>query len=172
MENFIFYTSGKSNLKLNKYQVVLFYLLKLPILQKFIKPFLKKTLKLPITTSINSNFSINAPWLQVGENVSLADTYFVAWAPIIIGENTTFSYKNCVINSTHDTNNFSTVIGKPIIIGNNTWITSNCTILGGVRIGDNTIIGAGSVVVNDIPSGVFAAGNPCKVIRTINFKIN
>jgi maltose O-acetyltransferase len=77
-----------------------------------------------------------------------------------------------VINSTHDTNNFSTVIGKPIIIGNNTWITSNCTILGGVRIGDNTIIGAGSVVVNDIPSGVFAAGNPCKVIRTINFKIN
>ena len=50
------------------------------------------------------------------------------------------------------------------------WITSNVTILPGVTIGDNTVIGAGSVVTKNIPSGVFAAGNPCKVIRKINFK--
>lgn len=49
-------------------------------------------------------------------------------------------------------------------------ITSNVTILPGVTIGDNTVIGAGSVVTKNIPSGVFAAGNPCKVIRKINFK--
>lgn len=75
-----------------------------------------------------------------------------------------------IITSTHDYHDFSTVIGKPVIIGENVWITSNVTILPGVTIGSNTIIGAGSVVTKDIPSGVFAAGNPCKVIKPINFK--
>lgn len=65
---------------------------------------------------------------------------------------------------------FSTVIGRPVTIGNHVWITSNVTILPGVTIGDNTIIGAGSVVTHDIPSGVLAAGNPCKVIREIDFR--
>ena len=50
------------------------------------------------------------------------------------------------------------------------WITTNVTILPGITIGDNTVIGAGSVVTKDIPSGVFAAGNPCKVIKQISFK--
>ena len=57
--------------------------------------------------------------------------------------------------------------GKPIIIGNDVWIASNVTICGGVTIGDGSVIGAGSVVTKDIPAGVFAAGNPCKVIREI-----
>ena len=57
-----------------------------------------------------------------------------------------------------------------MVIGDNVWITSNVTILPGVCIGSNTVIGAGSVVTNDIPSGVFAAGNPCKVIKSIDFK--
>ena len=47
---------------------------------------------------------------------------------------------------------------------------ANVTILPGVCIGSNTVIGAGSVVTNDIPSGVFAAGNPYKVIKSIDFK--
>lgn len=56
---------------------------------------------------------------------------------------------------------------KPIKIGNGCWIASNVTICGGVTIGDDTIIGAGSVVTRDIPSGVLAVGNPCKVIRKL-----
>lgn len=75
-----------------------------------------------------------------------------------------------IITSSHDFSEFSTVIAKPVIIGDNVWITSNVTILPGVTIGNNTVIGAGSVVTKNIPSGVFAAGNPCKVIRKINFK--
>ena len=59
---------------------------------------------------------------------------------------------------------------KPITIGSNCWIASNVTICGGVTVGDNTVIGAGSVVTRDIPSGVFAAGNPCKVIRKLTKK--
>ena len=56
---------------------------------------------------------------------------------------------------------------KPITIKSNTWIASNVTICGGVTIGEGCVIGAGSVVTRDIPDGVFAAGNPCKVIRKI-----
>ncbi|MCX8534276.1 sugar O-acetyltransferase [Chryseobacterium luquanense] len=56
---------------------------------------------------------------------------------------------------------------KPIIVGNNVWIGGGCTILPGVTIGDNTVIGAGSLVTKDIPANVLAFGNPCKVIREI-----
>lgn len=55
----------------------------------------------------------------------------------------------------------------PITIGNNVWIGAHVCILPGVTIGDNTVIGAGSVVTKDIPSGVLAYGNPCKVIREL-----
>ena len=55
----------------------------------------------------------------------------------------------------------------PIRIGNNVWIGAQVCVLPGVTIGDNSVIGAGSVVTKDIPSGVLAAGNPCRVIRPI-----
>ena len=55
----------------------------------------------------------------------------------------------------------------PIHIGLNCWIGAGALILPGVTIGDNTVIGAGSVVTRDIPSGVVAVGNPCRVLRTV-----
>lgn len=55
----------------------------------------------------------------------------------------------------------------PITIGDGCWLASNVTVCGGVTIGKNCVIGAGSVVTRDIPDGVFAAGAPCKVIRKI-----
>jgi len=91
----------------------------------------------------------------------------VDYAPIYIGNYVSFSFRNIIITSTHDSNNFNRVIAKSVIIEDNVWITSNVTILGGVRIGKNSIIGAGSVVVKDIPENVFAAGNPCKVVKKI-----
>ncbi len=57
--------------------------------------------------------------------------------------------------------------GKPVDIGADVWVGGGAIILPGVRIGSRTIIGAGSVVSRDIPDGVFAAGNPCRVIREI-----
>jgi len=57
--------------------------------------------------------------------------------------------------------------GKPIRIGNDVWIASNVTVCGGVSIGSGSVIGAGSVVTKDIPEGVLAAGNPCRVIRKL-----
>lgn len=55
----------------------------------------------------------------------------------------------------------------PITVGNSVWFGGNVTVLSGVTIGDNCVIGAGSVVTKDIPSNSVAVGNPCRVIRTI-----
>jgi maltose O-acetyltransferase len=57
--------------------------------------------------------------------------------------------------------------GKPVEIGADVWVGGGAIILPGVRIGSRAVIGAGSVVTRDIPDAVFAAGNPCRVIRTI-----
>jgi maltose O-acetyltransferase len=57
--------------------------------------------------------------------------------------------------------------GKPVEIGSDVWVGGGALILPGVRIGSRAVIGAGSVVTRDIPDGVFAAGNPCRVIREI-----
>jgi maltose O-acetyltransferase len=57
--------------------------------------------------------------------------------------------------------------GKPIAIGSDVWVGGGALILAGVTIGSRTVIGAGSVVTRDIPDGVIAAGNPCRVIRPV-----
>lgn len=142
----------------------------LPIIRSIFKRIIFKYYNLPESTSIYKNFYCSSQNLFVGKNVGLADTFILAYAPVRIGDNCSFSYRNMIITSTHDIDDFSTIIAKSVNIGSNVWITTNVTILPGVSIGDNTVIGAGSVVTKDIPEGVFAAGNPCKVIRKIDFK--
>lgn len=58
-------------------------------------------------------------------------------------------------------------MAKPITVGENVWFGANVIVLPGVTIGKNSVIGAGSVVTKDIPEGVLAFGNPCKVVRQI-----
>ena len=57
-----------------------------------------------------------------------------------------------------------TVYGKPITVGDNVWFGGHCTILPGVTIGNNVIVGAGSVVTKDVPDDVIVAGNPARII--------
>ena len=59
---------------------------------------------------------------------------------------------------------------KPVTIGNDCWFGANVTVCPGVTIGDNCVLGAGSVVTRDIPANSFAAGVPCRVIRQITEK--
>ena len=57
--------------------------------------------------------------------------------------------------------------GKPVEIGSDVWVGGGAIILPGVHIGSRAVIGAGSVVTRDVPEGVFAAGNPCRVVREL-----
>ena len=102
----------------------------------------------------------------INYNCCLLDT-----SPIHIGH-MTFIAPGCVIScashAIHPLQRAEGIsISKPIFIEDNVWIGANCTICGGVRIGKGSVIGAGSVVIRDIPAGVVAAGVPCKVIREI-----
>ena len=57
--------------------------------------------------------------------------------------------------------------GAPVEIGSDVWVGAGALILPGVRIGSRTVIGAGSVVTRDVPEGVLAVGNPCRVVRAL-----
>ena len=170
-ENTIVYKIGGGKRPANdKLLRLLFNLHRLPFIHKFVSKKLKCRLRIPLSTAINQGFYCSAPNIEVGDHTGLGDTFILAYAPVRIGKGCSFSFRNMIITSTHDYNDFGTVIAKPVVIGDNVWVTSNVTILPGVTIGSNTVIGAGSVVTKDIPSGVFAAGNPCRVIRQIEFK--
>lgn len=92
--------------------------------------------------------------------------YYQAINGIEIGEGTLWSYNCAFISANHSKEDYTKHdIANPIRIGRNVWIGANCVVLPGVQIGDNSVIGAGSVVVRDIPSDSIAVGNPCKVIK-------
>ena len=120
----------------------------------------------------------------IGEN-SYANFNFTVLdcAPVTIGKDVFFGPNVSLVTPVHpmlseerrlrvkeDGTVYDLEYAKPIAIGDDCWIGSNVTVIGGVTIGSGTIIGAGSVVTKDIPSGVLAAGNPCKVIREITEK--
>jgi len=57
---------------------------------------------------------------------------------------------------------------QPVFIGNNVWLGGGCMVCPGVRVGDNSVIGAGSVVVSDVPANRLAVGNPCRIVRELH----
>lgn len=135
-----------------------------------------------ICGSTGNHFVIHSPFhCDFGSNIHLGE-YFVGnfnltildEAPVNIG-NQVFIGPNCslctVIHAFHaDQRNEGIMRALPITIGNNVWIAANVVVLPGVTIGEGAVIGAGSVVTKDIPAHSLAAGNPCKVIRTIEDK--
>ncbi len=92
---------------------------------------------------------------------------------VTIGDNVMIGPNVDIYAVTHPIDIASRALGRHISstgevrIGNNVWIGGKSTIMMGVTIGDNSIIGAGSVVTKDIPANVIAVGNPCKVLREI-----
>lgn len=92
-------------------------------------------------------------------------------SPVYIGENAFIAPNVCIACSGHPINAEQRALGigtsSPITIGHDVWIGANATICGGVKIGDKSIIGAGSVVTKEIPEEVIAVGNPCRVLRKI-----
>jgi maltose O-acetyltransferase len=111
--------------------------------------------------------------VQVGKDFYMNfDCIILDVAPVIIGDNVMCGPKVQLLTATHSLDayerNFSgTELGKPINIGDRVWLGGGVIVCPGVNIGSEAVVGAGSVVTRDIPPGVFAAGNPCKVIKTI-----
>jgi maltose O-acetyltransferase len=122
-------------------------------------------------------------WMQppfycdYGSNIELGERVFFNFNCVVldvcrvrIGDFTLFGPAVQILTPMHPLNaalRRKQEYGKPIDIGSDVWVGGGALILPGVTIGSRTVIGAGSVVTRDIPSDVFAAGNPCRVIREL-----
>ncbi len=118
---------------------------------------------------------------EFGKNIIIEDNVYINFGCVIldcaevkIGSNTLIG-PNVGIYAINHLLDFKEringgCVSKPISIGKNCWIGGDVKILAGVKIGDNSIIGTGSIVTKDIPSNVIAVGNPCKILRKIDEK--
>lgn len=131
----IIYRMGAKRPSLSKAQRLLFMLNKLPLVHGWAAKHIKRQFNLPNSILIKQGFYSSSSLLNVGEGTGLADTFILAYAPVTIGKGCSFSFRNMIITSTHDYEDFGTVIAKPVTIGDNVWVTSNVTILPGVTIG-------------------------------------
>ena len=131
---------------------------------------------------------------EVGENCYIEPPFHSNWGGknVHLGKNVYFNFNVTMVDDTHIYVGDYTMLGPnvvvataghpilpelrekalqfnlPVKIGRNCWLGAGVIVLPGVTIGDNTVIGAGSVVTKDIPANVVAVGNPCKVLREIN----
>lgn len=132
-----------------------------------------------IIGSIKGSITVTAPfYCDYGSNITVGDNFYtnhnvtiLDGAPVTFGNNV-FIAPDCVFSTAGhpidvEQRNQGLEIAWPITVGDNVWIGANVTVIPGVTIGSNTVIGAGSVVTRDIPDGVVAAGNPCRVIRKV-----
>lgn len=131
---------------------------------------------------------------EVGKNCYIEPPLHSNWGGkhVHLGNNVYFNFNATLVDDTHIYIGDYTMLGPnvviataghpilpelrekalqynlPVHIGKNCWLGAGVIVLPGVTIGDNTVIGAGSVVTKDIPANVVAVGNPCKVLREIN----
>lgn len=119
--------------------------------------------KRPCTIQTNSRGAL----LEIGNNVGVSGCIIACFKHVKIGDNVKIG-GNCTIFD-GDFHADDPRSGKPkeVVIGDNVWLGYNTIVLKGVHIGENTVIGAYSVVTKDIPENCVAAGNPCKVIKYI-----
>jgi acetyltransferase-like isoleucine patch superfamily enzyme len=116
-------------------------------------------------------FNMGYPLIK-GNGCSLVNTLFDGFAQITLGDNVFFGHDCKVLTGGHNYTKIgndrkTTGKHKPINIKDGVWVASGSIILGGVTIGKNSVIGAGSIVTKDIPDNELWAGNPAKFIKNI-----
>lgn len=131
---------------------------------------------------LGSPYCIHSPfYCDIGTQITIGDHFYGNFnltildeAPVTIGSHVYIGPNVGIFTVNHallpDQRNEGIMRSLPVRIGDNVWIGGNVTITQGVTIGEGAVIGAGSVVTRDIPAGVVAAGNPCRVLRSITEK--
>lgn len=132
--------------------------------------------------SVGSNVWIEPDFrCEFGKNISIGNDVYINFGcvildcgPVTIGNQVLIGPNVGIYDANHaldaqERMDGALIPGK-ISIGNRVWIGGGTIILPGVTIGDDTVIGAGSIVTHDIPSGVVAVGNPCRVLRKLTDK--
>ena len=111
--------------------------------------------------------------IEIGErffsnyNLVILDTAKIKFGDdVLIGPNCSFYAASHPINPVERKK--GTLVGRPINVGNNVWIGGSVAVLGGVNIGDNVVVAAGSVVTKDLPANTICAGCPCRPIKDID----
>ncbi len=111
---------------------------------------------------------VNLGKVKIGNNVVVMNgSLMMASGGITIEDNTMLAANVQLISNNHDLDERTVITCLPIHIKKNCWIGAGATILRGVTIGENSVVGAGSVVTKDVPDNVIVAGNPAKVIKYI-----
>lgn len=130
-----------------------------------------------IGKKVDKSFALFPPfYTDCGKNITLGKNVFINSAccfqdqgGITIGDGTFIGHQVVLATLNHgiSPSQRSTTIPAPIIIGKNVWIGAHATILQGVRVGDNSIIAAGAVVIKDVPDNTIVGGVPAKIIRPL-----
>ncbi|MBQ5849263.1 MAG: sugar O-acetyltransferase [Lachnospiraceae bacterium] len=139
----------------------------------------KKCMLGDMLSKIGANVEIKTPFMcDYGYNIEVGSNVFVNYNctildcnKVVIGNNVLIAPNVQIYSATHPTDYkirlHELEMAYPITIEDNVWIGGGTIICPGVKIGKNSVIGAGSVVVKDIPPNSIAVGNPCRVIKTL-----
>ncbi|MCL2217874.1 MAG: sugar O-acetyltransferase [Defluviitaleaceae bacterium] len=138
----------------------------------------KREIIIKLLGKTKGSFTITAPfWCDYGYNIEIGENFYTNYncvildaAKVTFGDNV-FIAPNCGFYTAghpldSERRNQSLEYAYPITIGDNVWFGGGVQVLPGVTVGNNSVIGSGSVVTKDIPSGVVAVGNPCKIINS------
>lgn len=130
----------------------------------------------PIASNLQADVYVEpGATLTIGNNVGMSSTRLWIHESVRIGNNVKIG--GCVLITDTDAHPMDYVVRRssnegtksaPVVIEDDVWVGAHCIILKGVTIGARSIIGAGSVVTNSIPVDCVAAGNPCRVIKSLN----
>lgn len=111
--------------------------------------------------------SYNSGQLEIGNNCGFSGTVIGCFESVMIKDNVRCGANTLITDSDWHSKDVRSGKNKPVLLERNVWLGEGVKVLKGVTIGENTVIGAGSIVTRDIPANVIAAGNPCKVIKKL-----